>query len=336
MLFVGIDLHKKTISLCVVNQERTVLHRQNFRCADPDRIRAFCAGLGSFQAVVEATASYEWLWLLLEPLAQRLVLAHPKKLRIIAESTRKSDKLDAQVLAEFLALGMIPEAYRPTPRQRQHRALVRQRCYLRRRTSAVRSKIRRIVADYNADRKDLFTRAGLAYLAQAPVSAADRFILDQLTVEWQHHVGQVRAAEKQLRRFAHQAPAAEEEARAALGSAPGVGFVTVEVLLSEIADIRRFRSTKDVVAYAGLAPGYRESAGKSKQLGITKEGSRLLRWVLVEAAWRLVRRSQRWGRVYDQLQKRRGKKKAIVAVARRWLGVLVALWRNGQKYRPVV
>jgi hypothetical protein len=60
--------------------------------------------------VIEATASYEWLWQLLEPLAQRLVLAHPKKLRIIAESTRQSDKLDAKVLAEFLALGMIPEA----------------------------------------------------------------------------------------------------------------------------------------------------------------------------------------------------------------------------------
>jgi transposase len=336
MLFVGLDLHKKTISLCVVNQERTVLQRHNFSCAQPERLRHFCAQHGPFQAVVEATASYEWLWLLLEPLADRLVLAHPKKLRIIAESTRKSDRLDVQVLAEFLALGMIPEAYRPTPRQRQHRALVRQRCYLRRRTSAVRSKIRRILSDYNADRQDLFTAAGLAYLAQAPVSAADRFVLDQLTTEWQHHVAQVRAAEKQLRRVGQQAPLAEAEARAALGSAPGVGPVTIEVLLSEIADIRRFRSTKDVVAYAGLAPGYRESAGKSKQLGITKEGSRLLRWVLVEAAWRLVRRSPRWGRVYEQLQKRRGKKKAIVAVARRWLGVLVALWRNGQKYRPVV
>lgn len=336
MFYVGIDLHKKTISLCVVNQERTVLHRKNFACAQPERIRDFCASLGQFQAVVEATASYEWLWLLLEPLADRLVLAHPKKLRIIAESTRKTDRLDAQVLAEFLALGMIPEAYRPTPRQRQHRALVRQRCYLRRRTNAVRNKIRHVVANYNADRKDLFSAAGLAYLAALPVSPADRFILDQLTTEWQHHAAQVVAAEKQLRAFAKQAPAREAEARATVGSAPGVGPVTVEVVLSEIADIRRFRSVKDVVAYAGLAPARRESAGKSKELGITKEGSRLLRWVLVEAAWRLVRRSQRWEQVYERLRQRRGKKKAIVAVARRLLGVLVALWRKGQKYQSAM
>src|SRR4029077_16970837 len=125
MFFVGIDLHKKTISVCVVNQERQVQQRSSFCCSRPEKIRQFFAELGPFAAVVEATASYEWLWQLLEPLAQRLVLAHPKKLRIIAESTRKSDKLDAQVLAEFLARDMIPTAYRPSPRQRQHRRLVR-------------------------------------------------------------------------------------------------------------------------------------------------------------------------------------------------------------------
>ncbi len=94
-----------------------------------------------------------------------MVLAHPKKLRVIAESTRKSDKLVAQVLAEFLALEMIPEAYRPGPRQRAHRVLVRHRHYLRGRLTSVRNKMRRILSDYNADRVDLFTRVGLGYPA---------------------------------------------------------------------------------------------------------------------------------------------------------------------------
>jgi hypothetical protein len=79
MFFVGIDLHKKTISVCVVNQGRAVGMRKAFHCSQPEKIREFFAQLGPFQAVVEATASYEWLWQLLEPLAQRLVLAHPKK-----------------------------------------------------------------------------------------------------------------------------------------------------------------------------------------------------------------------------------------------------------------
>jgi len=333
MLFVGIDLHKKIISLCVVNQERQVIQRKTLHCSQPDKIREFFAQLGPFEAVVEATASYEWLWQLLEPLAQRLVLAHPKKLRIIAESTRKSDKLDAQVLAEFLALDMIPQAYRPTPRQRQHRVLVRQRCYVQRRITSVKNKLRRILSDYNADRKDLFSSEGLAYLAEVQVSAADRFVLDQLRGLWEFLEEQLTASAKELRAFARKAPAREAEARAVLESIPGVGVVTVDVVVSELGEVARFRSEKKVAAYAGLAPGQRESAGRSQELGISKQGSRLLRWALVEAAWRLVQKSQRWETVYERLHKRRGKKKAIVAVARRLLGVMVALLRSGQAYR---
>lgn len=333
MVYVGIDLHKKTITLCVVNQAREIVTRQTFYCCEKERILRFFSVLGPFQAVVEATASYEWLWQMLEPLAQRLVLAHPKKLRVIAESTRKTDKIDAKVLADFLAVNMIPEAYRPTPRQRQHRALVRQRCYLRRGIASVKNKIRRILCDYNADRKNLFTAEGLAYLAEVKVSAADRFVLGQLRQHWQHLEKQVAALDKALRQFAKKAPVPEAEARAVLATIPGVGPTTVDIVVSELGDVRRFRSAKQVAAYAGLVPGLRESAGHRKDLGITKEGSRLLRWSLVEAAWRLVRHSRRWSTIFEGIRQRRGKKKAVVAVARRLLGVMVALWRSGQSYR---
>jgi transposase len=333
MFFVGIDLHKQTITLCVVDQHLNIVARKTFSCSQPEAIRAYFAALGSFQAVVEATASYEWLWQLLEPLADRLVLAHPKKLRIIAESTRKSDRLDAQVLAEFLARDMIPQAYRPTPRQRQHRRLVRHRCFLRRRAAAARTKIRQVLSDYNADRRDLFTAAGLEYLTQLQLAAIDQFVVAQLRLQWQHHLAQLRDAEKRLRLFAHAGPPLEAEARVVLRSIPGIGVLTAEIVLCEIGDIRRFDSQKEVMAYAGLVPGRRESAGKCKDLGITKDGSRLLRWALVEAAWRLVRRSRRWANVFEQLHKRRGKRKAIVAIARRLLGVMVAVWRKGEKYR---
>jgi transposase len=333
MFYVGIDLHKKTIALCVVNQQRQVVKRQTLHCCEPERIRNLFAELGPFQAVVEATASYEWLWQLLEPLAQRLVLAHPKKLRVIAESTRKSDKLDAQVLAEFLALDMIPEAFRPTPRQRQHRILVRQRCYLLQKTTSLKNKIRRILSNYNADRPDLFRNEGLAFLAEVKVSPADRFVLDQLLSLWHYLEDQRQAIDKELRAFAQKAPTREAEARAVLKSIPGVGEVTVDVVVSEVGDVRRFRSVKRVTAYAGLAPGQRESAGHSKEMSITKEGSRLLRWALIEAAWRFVRQTQRWQIIFEQLHKRRGKKKAIVAIARRLLGVMVALLRSGQRYQ---
>lgn len=331
---VGIDLHKKSITLCVVNQERRVLTRRKFYCQEPDRIVAFFKELGEFEAVIEATASYEWLYQLLEPLARRMVLAHPGKLRIIAESTRKSDKLDAQVLAEFLALDMIPPAYRPRPRQREHRALSRQRCYLVQRATSVRNKIRNILSNYNADRQDLFTVPGQTYLQGVALSSADRFVVEQLLLEREMLTQQLHLAEKQLREFAKSAPAAEAEARAVLDSIPQVGPVTIDVVISELGDVRRFRSQKQACAYAGLVPGRRESAGHVKEQGITKAGSRVLRWVLIETAWRLVIHSRRWQTVFEALARRRGRKKAITAVARRLLCVMVSMLQRGQSYRP--
>jgi transposase len=333
MFYVGIDLHKKTIVLCVLNQAREVLLRKSFLCQDTTRIVDFFRQLGPFRAVMEATASYEWLWELLEPLAARLVLAHPKKMRVIAESWNKNDQVDAFVLAEFLALDKVPAAYRPTARQRQHRALVRQRSYLRRGTTSAKNKIRRILSDYNADRKDLFSSEGLQYLAEVKVSEADRYVLQQLLATWEHLEKQVTAMDKTLKAFAKKAPAEEAEARAVLLSIPQVGDGTVDVVLSELGDVKRFSSAKKVAAYAGLVPGQRESAGRKKELGISKQGSRHLRWSLVEAGWRLVRKSPRWATVFAGISKRRGRKKAIVAVARRLLGVMVAMLRTGQSYR---
>jgi transposase len=331
--YVGIDLHKKTISLCMVNQERQIVDRKRFACSAPGLLVQYFAEVGEFQAVVEATASYEWLARLLEPLAQRIVLAHPKKLRIIAESTRKSDKIDARVLAEFLALDMIPQAYRPTPRQREHRVLVRHRCYLQRRVTSIRNKIRWILTAHNADRKDLFTSEGMAYLRQVELSGAERFTVEQLLAEWRFHQERLRELTKELKQFVTAAPAAEAEARALLRSIPGVGPVTTEVVLSELADPKRFRTARCAVAYAGMAPGQRESAGKRKELHIERNGSKWLRWILVEAAWQLVRRTGRWRITFEHLAARIGRKKAIVAIARRLLGVMMALLKNGQPYQ---
>lgn len=336
MFFVGIDLHKKTIVLCVMNQDRKLLTRRTLACCDTEAIAAVFRGLRPFRAAVEATASYDWLVTLLDPLADRVVLAHPGKLRVIAESAKKTDRLDAQVLAEFLARDMVPEAHRPTPRQREHRALVRHRQFLKRQATALKNKMRRVLADYNADRRDLFTAAGWeAALAAAAPREADRFVLGQLRGAWEAVEGQVQQVNRRLKAFAAEAPPREAEARAVLATATGVGPVTVDVVVSELGDVRRFRSQKAVVAYAGLAPRVRQSAGKGKDLGITKAGSPLLRWALVEAAWRVVRHSAAWRRVYDGIKARAGGKKAIVAVARRLLCVLYALLRDGVRYDPL-
>lgn len=271
MHFIGIDLHKKTISLCVMSKGRKVLCEKVLRCDNEAGIIEFFGRWAPFRAVVEATASYEWFVQLIEPLAKRVILAHPKKLRVIAETKNKTDRIDARVLAEFLALDMIPQSYRPTPRLRAYRRLVRYRHFVRGRVTSVRCKIRHILSDYNLDRPNLFTAEGLEYLQGVEVSPADHWVLEQLVLQWQQHRSQVQAANKQLREFAKKAPLAEREHREVLRSIPMIGSVTLDVVLSELGDVRRFPSQKKAVAYAGLDPGVRASADRRKELHITKE-----------------------------------------------------------------
>ena len=158
-------------------------------------------------------------WTRIEPLARRIVLAHPGKLRVIAESTRKSDKLDARILAEFLALDMIPQAYRPTPRQREHRALVRHRQFLQKERTQLRVKIRRVLSDYNADRRDLFGHLPET-LAAVPLNDSDRFIITQMIEQLKGIEGQLAALRQQLRVFAAAASAAEARSRQVLRRSP--------------------------------------------------------------------------------------------------------------------
>jgi len=337
MRYVGVDLHKHSISVCVmelVGRKRKIIERRRFRCDQEEEMAEYFASLGEYQVVVEATASYEWFVKLVEPTSDRVVLAHPGHLRVIAQSKRKTDKLDAQALAEFLALDQIPEAWRPTPRVREHRTLVRHRQYIVGRRTSVKNKLRRVLSHYNADLKELFTQEGRKYLAKIELSKSDRFVTDLLCEELDQHSERLKQVTNQLKVFAKQAAVAEREAREILDSMPCVGPVTIDVVLAEVGDIRRFGSQRKATAYAGLAPGIRESAGKAKQLGITKQGSGVLRTTLVETAWRLVIKTRCWSTVYEKLKVRCGAKKAIVAVARRVWCVMVSMLQSGQKYKP--
>jgi transposase len=144
---------------------------------------------------------------------------------------------------------------------------------------------------------------------------------------------QLRQADRQLDQFAETAPVAEQEARALLDTIPQVGPVTIDVVLSELGDWRRFRSQKAVTAFAGLDPGFRKSAEKCLELHISKEGSRLLRWAMIQAAWRLAVHSPRWRLTLQRLHGNTGsKKKAVVGVARHLLCMMFAMLQAGRPY----
>jgi transposase len=336
MKFVGADLHKKSISFCVVEVvERTcqVVERRRMSCQNVAAIERFLRNLGPFQVTVEATIGYDWFAALAEDYAQQVVVAHPGKLRVIADSTRKTDRIDAQVLTEFLAHDMIPAAWRATPRVRQHRSLVRRRQKIQSRITSIKNTIRGILTRYNADRRDLFTKLGRRAVEQLPLFEEEKWLLQDLFEDLEQAKLRLAKVDARLRRFAETAPLKEREARAVLASMPYVGPITIDVVLAELGDWERFENGNAVVAFAGLAPGVRESDGRRHTLGLTKAGSPLLRWVLIQLTHRLKRTTARWRKAFERLAVRVGKKKATCAIARRLLLVLYAMLRDGAAYR---
>jgi transposase len=207
---------------------------------------------------------------------------------------------------------------------------------LQRRITSLKSKVRNVLGHYNADIVGLFTRQGEQYLETVSLSPADRFAVQALKEQLGMFQRQLREADRQLEQFAQSSPCAEQEARALLDTIPQIGPVTIDVVLSELGDWRRFRSQKAVTAFAGLDPGFRKSAGKCLELHISKEGSRLLRWALIQAAWRLAVHSPRWQILLQRLAANSGsKKKAIVGVARHLLCVMFAMLQSSRPYEPL-
>ena len=336
MKFVGADLHKKSITFCVVSLEGTktvLIESKRVLCREEDKITQFFASLGDFEVTVEATIGYDWFAALAEKYAKRVVVAHAGKLRIIAESTRKTDKIDARILADFLALDMIPEAWRPTPRVRQHRSLTRRRYKLQSRITSIKNMLHAILTRYNSDRADLFTVMGRVSVKKLSLLEEERWLVEDLFEDLQENQQRLLKVEDRLSRFAEKSPLAEREARAVLATMPGVGVVTIDTVLAELGDWQRFRCADAVVSFAGLDPGVRESDGRRRELKLSKAGSPQLRWIMIQLAHRVKNKSPRWRRSYERLSKRVGNKKATCAIARRLLLVMYAMLRDGTEYR---
>lgn len=333
---VGIDLHKRSLTVCVIDKRTGETFDERFACSQQSDILEFFGKLRPFEAVVEASATYEWLWLLLEPVASRLQLAHPKKIRVIAESMKKTDRHDAQFLAWLLTQDAVPQAQRPSPARREYLHLINHRLQQVRARAKIKTQIRSVLAARNLDSKAVFTAKGEDYLAELDLPAAERFRIAEMTDVIDCLDRKILSVDTELSKFRRALAADERKNHDLVKSVPGFGDVIADIVLASLGDISRFPSLQKVSSYSGLVPGFRESDRKKKLLGITKEGPRTLRWALVQAAWRAIRYSPYWTQQFQKLAKRRGKQKAIVAVARRLLGVVYSLLKNQTPYREKI
>ena len=288
------------------------------------------------RVAIEAGNQTAWIVDLLRELGAKVHVVHPLKVKLIAESKKKTDRIDAQLLAPLLRIGGLPEpVHVPSHRSRERRGLlVARRQLVRMRTQAlnvVRGLLRQQRVTVRA--RALLTPGGWTELQAAAVSPA----LREVVGVYEATVAAVTTALQALdRQLAHRATRDPRGAR--LETIPGVGPVSAQTLVAAVDTIQRFPTAKKLVAYSGLAPSVRASGERVEYGRITKDGRSEIRAVWVQAAHAVLavkdvaaRPLQAW---CERLARRRGKKTALVALARKLLTIAFHLLREGTTYDP--
>jgi transposase len=321
MLHVGIDMHKRFSETAVLDDAGKVLDRVTLFHDNRERMIDFFSNLGpDTVATVEATRSWYWLYELLEAQKIAVKLAHPLKVRIIAEAKVKSDKIDARILAQLERTGFLPESYIPPQEVRDQREALRYRLALVRARAMFKNRVHAILDKLGIGHKftDLFGVAGLEFLKTVELRPIYRQELNGYLAIIEYLETKIADATKEVRKLLKPDPRVKR-----LMTIPGVGELTAYLLLSEIGDIGRFPAAKKLCSYAGITPSVRQSADHRYEGHITRQGNSYIRWGIIEAAQLAPRQDPALLAFYDRLSNKRGPKKARVAVGRK---LLIAVW----------
>jgi len=333
MVHVGIDLDKRSSQIAVLTEDGEVVQQ---------RLPNEVAGLEKFfgqlpphtPIAIEASGTWWWLVDLLERLGHDPILSHPKQTKAIAAARLKNDRVDAERLALLLRGDLLPTVWIPPAALREARELVRHRIQLLWVRGVIRNRLQAMLARRNlqpTSGQSWLTQRGQRELHRLPLPAAAGQIREDCTAVLPMLDAQIRRLDAELLARWGQDPRVQR-----LTTIPGVGPFIAIVLVLELGDIARFATAKQVASYVGLTPRVRASAGRVRAGHISKEGNRLLRWVLVLAATQAIRRPGPLRTWFHAVKKRRGKKVARVALARRLAEIVFHVWKQECDYFAVV
>jgi transposase len=314
MWHVGIDLHRATVVLAAVNDVGEAMNPVTIACSNTVALLDVVKTWGAFRAVIEATGTYRWLYDLLRPHGD-ILLAHPMRLRAMIQRRTKTDKLDAQLLANLLRINQIPLAYIPPEPYQQLRDLTRCRARLGRQLAEVKIQMRALLARQNRQSpyRTPFGPRGLGWFRGQHFGLIDDMVRDELLERFRHYAKQITLFDKRLEELQQGFPQVE-----ALLDIRGIGLYSALLIVAELGEVERFRTAKQVGAYTGLTSRVHQSGGHCYQGSITRQGSPWLRWVLVQAAMKAVHGDDlALKNFYRRIRKRSGVKIARVAAARK-------------------
>jgi transposase len=320
--YIGVDLHKAFFQACAMTSTAERIWEQRWPTTDAG-ITALVARCGPHSHLAVEASSPTWAFV--DRLVGHVGAVHvvdTRKTRIKAGFAAKTDRLDAQRLADALRRDSVVGVYCPPPAIRDLRELGRYRCHLARLQAGIKQRIRALLLRQGVVTPTaLFTQRGRAWLDALALSGWAETELRGLQTVLDDVRRQLVPVLSAMRTVAATDPIAH-----ALDRLPGFGPVFSVTVRAEVATITRFPNGPHLASYAGLVPRVAQSGHRRWSGSITKTGSPWLRWCLVEAALHQFRRQDEFGRWARRLAMRTGILKARVAVARALCDEIFVVW----------
>jgi transposase len=321
--FIAIDIHKHYLMIGAIDAEQRIVMVP--RKVELHRWLAWAQAylLPSDEVVLEATTNAWAIYDQVITLVSRAVVVHPAKVKLIAAARVKTDKVDVLSLAKLLRADMLPEVWVPPTHVRDLRALLSHRRRLVSLQTTAKNRLQSVLHRLNlsAPEGDVFAHKQRSWWEQLNLSSTERLRVDHDIATLDHIGSQIAAVDAELRHLSTSKAWAEQVPY--LIQLPGIAVLSAMTILSAIGDVTRFPAAKKLVGYAGLGAGVHDSGKTHRDKGITKQGRRDLRYVLVEAARTAVQSHPYWKREFARLTKRLGEHKAVVAIARK---LLIVVW----------
>lgn len=330
MLYVGVDVAVKESQITVMDETGKILKRRRV----PSSRDGLHEALGRYRQPMKAglDASYHWgpVYDWLDEIAEEVVLAHPSKVRAIAEARIKTDAIDSETLVHLLRADLIPAAYAPSKEIRASKRVLRQRMFFVRLRTMVKNRIRALLSQHAVplpEVSDLYGKAGRAWLRTLTLPDPDGSLLHEDLELLDVLAQRIAATEAMITELA-----VDDEAVGWLASLPGIGAFFSVLIRYEVDDITRFREAKKFASYTGLVPSTYASGQRQVHGRLTKQGNKYLRWAFIEAVTPAICSSPFLRRSYEQLKARLGAKEARTATARKLAELAWTVWTERRNW----
>jgi transposase len=334
---VGVDLGDRSSQVCRLDRETGAILEERRLSTTSSSLQRYFAGTGHCLVIVESGTHTPWVRRLLESIGHQVIVANASKVRAISASLRKTDERDARCLAQ---LGRVdPELLSPihgrSEQSQQALAVVRCREGLVKARTMLINQVRGMVKSFGARLPGCSAKSFARAVPQQGLPPGLKAAVEPLLAVIADLSERIRAYNQDIEAWAKRFAVTER-----LRQIKGVGALTALTFVLTLDDPHRFARSRSVGPYLGLAPGSRDSSDSKPQLPITKHGDSLLRRLLVQAAHYIVgpfgqdSDLRSFGLELARRGGKNGKKRAVVAVARKLAVLLHRLWVSGEDYEP--